>query len=187
MYIMSPNNKLNQLQNNTKDDELQYAYIPIGKELLNLLMNLGLNHKKDSPDYIIAPEDPNRKSMERYTSKYFTFFFNKLGRDYNIQFKHLRQTYVTAEDMFLRRGASMQHSDYRTTSKHYIDRKEIAKDMVVRGFRVFPKRPLKEIQRTLPKDTPTNKKDPANLQDLDYESGAYRNRTDDLLTASQTL
>jgi hypothetical protein len=79
-------------------------------------------------------------------------------------------------------SASMQHSDYRTTAKHYIDRKEIAKDMVGRGFRVFPKRPLKELQRTLLQDTPIIKKDPANLQGLDYESGAYRNRTDDLLT-----
>jgi hypothetical protein len=32
----------------------------------------------------------------------------------------------------------MQHSNYQTTSKHYIDRKEIAKDMVKQGFRVFP-------------------------------------------------
>ncbi len=80
----------------------------------------------------------------------------------------LLSTYVTAEDMFLRRGASMQHSDYRTTEKHYIDRKEIAKDMVERGFRVFPKRPPLEFQRTLPQDTVSNKKDPVISQGLDY-------------------
>jgi len=32
--------------------------------------------------------------------------------------------------------------DYQTTSKHYIDRKEIAKDMVRQGFRVFPKQSI---------------------------------------------
>jgi hypothetical protein len=106
---------------------------------------------------------------------------------YKVQFKHLRQTYLTAEDIFLRRGAAMQHSDYRTTAKHYIDRKEIAKDMVSHGFRVFPKHPPKEEQRTLAEDTVSNKKDPVISQDLDYQSGAYRNRTDDLLTASQAL
>jgi hypothetical protein len=123
--------------------------------------------------------------MEKLTSKSFTFFFSKLKRnyDYPFQFKHLRQTYVTAEDMFLRKGFSMQHSDYRTTVKHYIDRKEIAKDMVANGFKVFPH----QIKRTPREDTPETKKDPAILQGLDYESGAYRNRTDDLLTASQTL
>jgi hypothetical protein len=187
MYIMSPNNKLNQLQNNTKKIELQYAYVPIGVELLDLLTTLGLDAKKNCDEYIIAPEEPYRKSMERFCSKCFSFYFDKLERGYKAQFKHLRQTYVTAEDIFLRRGASMQHSDYRTTAKHYIDRKEIAKDMVRNGFRVFPKRPSKEVQRTLPQGTVSNKKDPANLQGLDYVGGAYRSRTGDLLTASQTL
>jgi len=42
------------------------------------------------------------------------------------------------EDRFLRRGASMQHSNYKTTLKHYIDHKEVAKEMVQYGFRVFP-------------------------------------------------
>ena len=35
--------------------------------------------------------------------------------------------------------------------------------------------------------TPENKKDLASLQSLDFQCGEYRNRTDDLLTASQTL
>jgi len=182
MYIMSPNNKLNQLQNNTRDEDIQYAYIPIGEELLGLLMKLGLKDNRNSNSYIIAPEDPNRKSMEKYTSKYFTFFFKKLNRNYTIQFKHLRQTYITAEDMFLRRGVSLQHADYRTTSKHYIDRKEIVKEMVKNGFRVFPS----HSQRTLTKDAVPIKKDLAKPQGLDYQGGEYRNRTDDLLTASQS-
>jgi hypothetical protein len=181
VFIMSPNNKVNQQKNNFKVEELEYAYIPIGQELMDLLMKLGLPGKKGSVDYIIAPEIQERKSMVKFTSKCFTFFFKKLNRkyDYEVQLKHLRQTYVTAEDLFLRKGFSMQHSNYRTTDKHYIDRKEIAKAMAANGFRVFPPRG----KRTLHKDTPTNKKDPANLQGLDYQGGAYRSRTDDLLTA----
>jgi endonuclease YncB( thermonuclease family) len=31
----------------------------------------------------------------------------------------------------------MQHSNYRTTSKHYVDKREVAKEMVKNGFRVF--------------------------------------------------
>ena len=57
--------------------------------------------------------------------------------------------------------------------------------MVERGFRVFPPRPSKEIQRTLPQDTVSNKKDPVISQGLDYLCGAYRSRTDDLLTARE--
>jgi hypothetical protein len=40
----------------------------------------------------------------------------------------------------------MQHSNYRTTSKHYIDKREVAKQMVKNGFRVFDKK--------IKKDTP---------------------------------
>jgi hypothetical protein len=31
----------------------------------------------------------------------------------------------------------MQHADYRTTAKHYIDRKEIAKDMVKKVLIIY--------------------------------------------------
>jgi hypothetical protein len=34
----------------------------------------------------------------------------------------------------------MQHTNYVVTAKHYIDRKEIAKQMVKHGIRIFPKR-----------------------------------------------
>ncbi len=63
-----------------------------------------------------------------------------------------------------------------------IDRKEIVKEMVKNGFRVYPPR----SQRTLIKDTFPIKKDLAKPQGLDYQGGEYRNRTDDLLTASQS-
>ena len=45
----------------------------------------------------------------------------------------------------------------------------------------------KGTQRALQMGTPEIEKDFASLQSLDNQSGEYRNRTDDLLTASQTL
>jgi hypothetical protein len=93
-----------------------------------------------SNDYIIAPDAlSNRKYLEDFASKSFTFFFKRLKRSYTRQLKHFRKTYITQEDSFINRRISMQHSNYQTTSKHYIDGKEIAKDMVKQGFRVFPK------------------------------------------------
>jgi len=44
--------------------------------------------------------------------------------------------------------------------------------------------PLKKYKRAL-KGTPENKKDLALMQSLDNQSGEYRNRTDDLLTACE--
>jgi hypothetical protein len=58
------------------------------------------------------------------------------------QLKHFRKPYITKEDSFINRRISMQHSNYQTTSKHYIDTKEIEKDIVKHGFRVFPKQSI---------------------------------------------
>lgn len=139
VYIESPNIKVNKQQNNFDEKDFQYAYVPVGEELFELLIDLGLTENQNSSDYLIAPAEQNRYNIEKYSSRYFTFFFEKLNRNYTRQLKHLRQTYITREDSFINRGISMQHSNYRTTSKHYIDRKEIAKQMVKSGFRVFEK------------------------------------------------
>jgi integrase len=140
VYIESPNIKVNKQQNNFDERDFQYAYIPVGEELLELLIDLKLDENYDSHEYIIAPEVENRHNLEKYTSKYFTFFFKKLNRNYTIQLKHLRQTYITREDLFVNTKISMQHSNYRTTSKHYIDKREVAKQMVTNGFRIFSKK-----------------------------------------------
>ena len=139
VYIESPNIKVNRQQNNFDEKDFQYAYVPVGEELFELLIDLGITENQNSNDYLIAPAEQNRYNIEKYSSRYFTFFFEKLNRNYTRQLKHLRQTYITREDSFINRGISMQHSNYRTTSKHYIDRKEIAKQMVKNGFRVFEK------------------------------------------------
>ncbi len=145
IYIESPNIKVNRQQNNFAVRDYQFAYIPVGKELLGLLNDLNLTENKDSKDYIIAPEVENRNDLEKQTSKYFTFFFKKLNRNYNRQLKHLRQTYITREDLFVNTKISMQHSNYRVTSKHYVDKKEVAKEMVKDGFRVFNKNLMRSL------------------------------------------
>jgi hypothetical protein len=115
----------------------------ISKELFELLIDLNLEENQNSNEYIIVPEVESRDNLEKYSSIYFTFFFKKLTRKYSRQLKHLRQTYITREDLFVNGGISMQHSNYRTTSKHYIDRREIAKQMVKNGFRIFTKKSKK--------------------------------------------
>ena len=96
IYIESPNIKVNRQQNSFDEKDYQYAYIPVGEELLELLIELNLNENTNSNEYIIAPEVENRVNLEKQTSKYFTFFFKKLNRNYARQLKHLRQTYITS-------------------------------------------------------------------------------------------
>lgn len=121
--------------------DFQYAYVPVAEELSGLLFEVGLKNKIGSKEYIIAPAVlTNRKYIEDFASKSFTFFFKRLIRGYSRQLKHFRKTYITQEDLFINGRISMQHANYNITSKHYIDRKEIAKEMVRKGFRVFPRR-----------------------------------------------
>lgn len=139
IYIESPNIKVNRQQNNFDEKDYVYAYVPVGDELFELLVDLNLEENQNSNEYIIEPEVENRDNIRKYASIYFTFFFKKLKRDYIRQLRHLRQTYVTRESLFVNGGFSMQHSNYRTTEKHYIDKREVAKQMVKHGFRIFPK------------------------------------------------
>lgn len=140
VFIQSPNIKINRQQNNFDEKDFQFAFVPIGEELSELLYELGLENNVGSTDYIFEPDIlNNRKYLEDFASKSFTFFFKRLKRDYTRQLKHFRKTYITQEDLFVNGRISMQHSNYQTTSKHYIDRKQIAKEMVKQGFRVFPK------------------------------------------------
>lgn len=132
-----------------------------------------LLHIQDSDEYIIAPEVENRENLEKYASIYFSFFFKKLNRNYIRQLKHLRQTYITREDLFVNSKISMQHSNYRTTAKHCNDRREIAKQMVKNGFLIIDK----NIQMGTPVGHSSLKKNVTEPQHLDNQCGKYWIRT----------
>jgi hypothetical protein len=66
---------------------------------------------------------------------------------------------ITSGDLFVNGRIPLQHANYRTTEKHYIDRREVAKQMVKNGFRVFDKK----TKKTLLHDTPAIKKDSTSL------------------------
>ncbi len=55
IYIMSPDIKINKLQNNFDRRDFQFSYVPIGVELKSLLNQLGMKNKRGSSEYIIAP------------------------------------------------------------------------------------------------------------------------------------
>lgn len=140
LYIESPNIKLNKQQYYFDEKDFQYTYIPVGEELFELLIDLNLTENIDSTNYLIAHEISKSESLEKQTSKSFTFFFKKLNRNYKRKLKHLRQTYITKEDLFINGRFSMQHSKHQTTKKHYSDRHVVAKWMGENGFRIFDKK-----------------------------------------------
>ncbi len=145
VYIKTPNQKVNRLKNLTSEEELDFIYVPIIEELELYLNEIGLKENKSKNAFIIAPEMKDRNTMVSQASKSFTFFWEKLDRGYDIKLKHLRSTYITANEIYsFRQGPKLrQHANFRVTDKHYIDGKEIAKfisnDRSEHRFVVFPK------------------------------------------------
>ena len=167
IYIKSQNIKVNKKNKIIDKNDIEYAYAPVGEELLELLNDLGLKENRYSDNYLIAPEVENRENIEKYASRYFSFFFKKLKRKDTRKLKHLRHTYITREHLFINGQITLQHANFRTTKKHYINDGEVAKWMVNNGFRVFDKK----TEKTLQHDTPVIKKDSASLQSLDFQVG----------------
>jgi integrase len=144
IFMSSPNLKSYRLKKNTRFSPPENTFIPIIKELEDLLNQKGMRDKHDSNDFIIAPnETSDRKTMEALASKSFTFFAKKLSREYALKMKQLRSTYITAQEIYsYRQGPKIQqHSNIKTTNKHYINEQLIAKyiseDRSENRFKVF--------------------------------------------------
>ena len=76
VFIQSPNIKINRQQNNFDEKDFQFAFVPVAEELSELLYELGLENNVGSTDYIFEPDIlNNRKYIEDFASKSFTFFF----------------------------------------------------------------------------------------------------------------
>ncbi len=181
LYVKSPNVKVNKQQNNFKEQEFEYNYIPIGEELSTLLYRFGLEQYKNTKNYIIAPEELRTPKMQKFIGTSFTFYFKRLNRGYTRQSKHLRQTFITAINQYANR-ISLTHSSFRITEKHYIDRSAVAIQLAKSGFRIFAKDTLSSLQQ----DTPSIKKGTQFPESLDNQGGRYWVRTSDPLLVRQS-
>lgn len=96
IYIEAPDIKVNKLKNNTDEKRQKLVFIPMIKELKDLLNRLGYEENKNTDNFIIAPNITiERSSMELLASKSFSYFWKKVNSKKEIGFKHLRKTYVT--------------------------------------------------------------------------------------------
>lgn len=69
--------------------------IPITKSLKKLLLEMGYEKFKATDQYLIAPEQANRKTIMDKISKSFNHFIQKAGIERELSFRHLRKTYAT--------------------------------------------------------------------------------------------
>ena len=77
-FLQSPNIKVNKQQDNFNQKDFQFAFVPIGEELFDLLIDLGLFNYYGSNSFIIEPNVFNLKYLQDFANKSFSFFFKKL-------------------------------------------------------------------------------------------------------------
>lgn len=139
IYIRVPDFKANRALGNTAET-LKYVYIPITKDLRNLLDRLGYTQSKGTNKYILAPDAPMKRSTVNASMSYaFKHYYDQLNTGRSLSFKCLRKTYISQLTRFMgsAEGARQitRHSDTEVMEKHYVDDQYIA--MTANGFSMF--------------------------------------------------
>ncbi len=123
-------------QNSTKE---KFIYVPVTKELLTILYDLGYDEFKNTDRYMLAPELKNKRSrtMSDAMSKGFSHYYKQINPEGGLTFKSMRKTYISKMSLFL--GGSAKdvtgHSDDKVIQRHYVDKQIIAR--AAQNFDVF--------------------------------------------------
>jgi integrase len=112
------------------------VYIPISKELEDLLIKLNYKENLGVEKYLIAGDAGiDRKTLAKQLSHSFSFYRNKAELSNDFSIKHLRKTFLTK--LHLQTGLT-ESMGYQKTStvilKNYIDKKAVVKEANKRGF-----------------------------------------------------
>lgn len=116
-------------------------YVPIGADLLSLLIELGFEEKKGSDDYILHPnrtESP--RTIMDVLSKSFSFYKDAAGVQSNVSMKNLRKTYISWIKATLNTDARLitSHSSHEILETHYLDQTILsAMEKAVLQVRIF--------------------------------------------------
>lgn len=131
--------KFERAHNWDKTKATKSVYIPISKELEDLLIKLNYKENLGVDKYLIAGDDGiDRKTLAKQLSHSFTFYRKKAELSDTFSIKHLRKTFLTKLHLQTRLTESMGYQ--KTASvvlKNYIDKKAVVKEANKRGFSYF--------------------------------------------------
>jgi hypothetical protein len=104
-------------------------YVPINKDLEDLLVEMGMNNINNPNDFIIFPERKcsSRTLMDKI-SKSFTHYKNGAGIVKDVSLKNLRKTYITwvNQAMGNETGLLTSHSTQQVLERYYLDPKVLS-------------------------------------------------------------
>ncbi len=138
-YIMIANYKVERQKGEGFNDNVKPKFFPITVSLKKTLYDMGYEIKKGKDEYLLHPDrdDISYKTIIDNISKGFTHFYKLLNTGRNIQFKHLRKTYLTHLRIALGDDTKelSSHASDEVLEKHYIDKRIV--DKAVKELNIF--------------------------------------------------
>ena len=125
-FLMFENLKVERIK---KFHNTPKKYVPINKDLENLLVEMGMYNIENPNDYILCPErKSNSKTLMDTISKSFTHYKNGAGIDKEVSLKNLRKTYITwvNQTMGNETGLLTSHSTQEVLERYYLDPKVLS-------------------------------------------------------------
>lgn len=124
IFIKCEDYKYNRAHNLVSERDKKYIYSPVIKDLHDFLIKMGYDDYKGTERYIVASEcSYQRSTIKVQMSRSFTHYYKQLNTNKNIQFKHLRKTYITLLNNFTRGKAEVitGHSGQQIIMRSYQD------------------------------------------------------------------
>jgi integrase len=138
VYIKTEDFKYNLRNNLFKEEEKKYNYSPVINDLNLYLTKIGYPKYKGTNRYLLAPDATmTRASVKDKMSKAFSHYYEQLGTGKQLQFRHLRKTYITYLNHFTNGEAETitGHSGHEIIMKNYHDEKVF--NNVLKDFRMI--------------------------------------------------
>jgi integrase len=125
-FLMFGNLKVERIK---KVSNTPKKFVPINKDLEDLLVDMGMNNIENPNDFILCPDRKcSSKTLMDVISKSFTHYKNGAGIDKDVSLKNLRKTYITWVNQVMgnETGLITSHSTQEVLERHYIDPKVLS-------------------------------------------------------------
>ena len=155
-FLMFENLKVERIK---KVSNTPKKYVPINKDLEDLLVDMGMNNIDNPNDFILCPDrNCNSKTLMDRISKSFSHYKNGAGIDKDVSLKNLRKTYITWVNQVMgnETGLITSHSTQEVLERHYIDPKVLT--AIERGaleIKVFGDNNNQELESNMAQKTGT--------------------------------
>ncbi len=155
-FLMFGNLKVERIK---KVSNTPKKFVPINKDLEDLLVDMGMNNIDNPNDFILCPDrNCNSKTLMDRISKSFSHYKNGAGIDKVVSLKNLRKTYITWVNQVMgnETGLITSHSTQEVLERHYIDPKVLT--AIERGaleIKVFGDNNNQELESNMAQKTGT--------------------------------